>query len=247
MNPQRILTIVDKEFTQAFKKFSAWSIIIIPQAVLTSLLLYILHALTVWRGGGGLPDWVMDYFLMFFVAMPVVNATIIAASGIMGDKAAKSLEPLLATPLTPFEFIFGKLLVAVLPPVFVTGIAFKIFIHLAGNWGIAKSNFFADIGSASCFCAVMGMALLLTNVVALNGFLIAARKTEARSAALSSTTAAEGILLLPMFGVYYGYSHHIAGNVWALEGIGILFLANLLLFLYCLKRFQRETILFKWK
>ena len=247
MNPRRILTIVDKEFAQAFKKLPAWSAIIIPQAAITSLLLYILHALTASRGGGDLPDWVMDYFLMIFVAMPVVNATVIAASGIMGDKAAKSLEPLLATPLTPFEFIFGKLVVAVLPPVLVTGIAFKIFIHLAGSWGITKSNFFASIGGASCFCVIMTMTLLLTNLVALNGFLIASRKTEARSAALSSSTAAEGILLLPMFGVYYGYSHHVAGNTWATAGIGLLLLSNAALFLFGLKCFQRETILFKWK
>jgi ABC-type Na+ efflux pump permease subunit len=197
--------------------------------------------------GNALPDWIMDYFLMFFVAMPALNATIIAASGIMADKAAKSLEPLLVTPLTPLEFMAGKLLVAVLPPLLVTGIACHIFIQVAGGWGLIKSNFFEDIGGGPCLAAIMTMTLLLTNLVALNGLLIAARKTEARSAALSSTTAAEGILLLPFAGVYYGNLHQMNGGLWVAEVIGLLLLANVAVFLFGLHQFRRENILFKWK
>ncbi len=246
MKPQRIFAVIMKEFALVFASWPAWGMIFVPVAALTALLLYILHVVMAMNRSGA-PDWLINYFLMFFVAMPALNATKIAASGIMGDKASKSLEPLLATPLTPCELIFGKLLVAVLPPVFMAGVAYQVFIHVAGSWNITEASLFGNIGGAYCLLVMFIMTLLLTNLVALNGFLVASRKTEPRNAVLASTTIAEGILLLPLAGVYYGYKHHVTRGLWATEVIGLLLLANAVLFLFGLALFQRERILFKWK
>ena len=246
MNPQRLFAVIEKEFALAFASWTAWGMILVPVAALTALLLYILHVVMVISRSGA-PDWLLNYFLVFFVAMPALNATKMAASGIMGDKASKSLEPLLATPLTPCELIIGKLLVAVLPPVFVAGVAYQVFFHVVGTWKITAASLFGDIGGAHCLFVMFIMTLLLTNLVALVGFLVAARKTEPRNAVLASTTAAEGVLLLPVAGVYYGCHYHVTGAIWATEIVGLLLLANALLFLIGLALFQRERILFKWK
>ena len=246
MNPQRTFAVVEKEFKLAFANWPAWGMIIVPTAALTGLLLYILHAIAKIHDGA-LPGWVMDYFLMFFVAMPALNAAKIAAAGIMGDKASRSLEPLLVTPLTPLEFIFSKLFIAVCPPVVFAIIAYEVFIRLAVKWNITTASLLGNIGGIACLGVVLAMTLLLTNLVALNGFLIAARKTETRSATLASTTAAEGILLLPVAGVYFGQRHHLSAASWELAAVGILLAANAVVFGAALARFRRETILFKWK
>ncbi len=246
MNPQRISAVIEKEFALAFAGWAAWGMILVPVAALTALLLYILDVVTALNHGGA-PDWVLNYFLMFFVAMPALNATKIAASGIMGDKASRCLEPLLATPLTPCELIFGKLLVAVLPPVIVAGVAYQVFIHVAAGWKLTEASLFGNIGGAHCLFVMFLMTVLLTNFVALGGFFVASHKTEPRNAVLASTTAAEGTLLLPIAGVYYGCKHHIPSTLWATEIIGLLVLANVILFLYGLALFQRERILFRWK
>jgi ABC-2 type transport system permease protein len=243
MNFERIFVIIGKEWAQTFNKWSAWNAIILVPAVITALLMFVLYQLNKIQ----LPVWVMDYFLMLFVAMPSVNAARIAASGIMADKASRSLEPLLATPLTPGELIIGKVVVAVVPPTVVAWIFFGIFILRTRQWGILQSELFGQTSGLVCLAAVLSCTLLATVLVTLIGFSIAAGKTEARSAALSSTGAAEMIMILPLVGVFYGQTHHLAGTTWTLAAAGGLMLADLVLFLLAVKLFERESVLFKWK
>jgi len=53
------------------------------------------------------------------VAMPVMLPVMIAADSIVGEKERNTLIPLLATPLTDTELLFGKLLTALVPGVIV--------------------------------------------------------------------------------------------------------------------------------
>jgi ABC-type transport system involved in multi-copper enzyme maturation permease subunit len=51
--------------------------------------------------------------LMFVLIMPAVLPSIMAAHSIVGEKLARSLEPLLATPVRTVELVLGKMLAMV--------------------------------------------------------------------------------------------------------------------------------------
>ncbi|MCX6034730.1 MAG: ABC transporter permease subunit, partial [Chloroflexi bacterium] len=54
-------------------------------------------------------------FMMLFMLVPVAIPVTIAAYSIVGEKTTRSLEPLLATPITTVELLIGKCLAAVIP------------------------------------------------------------------------------------------------------------------------------------
>src|SRR5206468_5081018 len=54
-------------------------------------------------------------FLMAFLIIPITGAMALAAHSVVGEKQARTLEPLLATPITTFELLVGKVLGALLP------------------------------------------------------------------------------------------------------------------------------------
>ena len=76
------------------------------------------------RGGldseGRAQAWVFQEFLILLSLSPISASMSVAAWSIVGEKQARTLEPLLATPLTTFELLAAKALSALLP-----GVAFS--------------------------------------------------------------------------------------------------------------------------
>jgi len=54
-------------------------------------------------------------FLMLFLMTPITGAMALAAHAVVGEKQARTLEPLLATPITTGELLVAKVLGALLP------------------------------------------------------------------------------------------------------------------------------------
>jgi ABC-type transport system involved in multi-copper enzyme maturation permease subunit len=63
--------------------------------------------------------YVFQYFLVMLVLAPITSAMSVAASSVISEKQARTLEPLLVTPITTLELLGGKLLGALLPALFV--------------------------------------------------------------------------------------------------------------------------------
>ena len=59
-------------------------------------------------------------FLLVFLIVPISVAMTAAAHAVVGEKEARTLEPLLATPLTTAELLVAKVLGALLPAAIVT-------------------------------------------------------------------------------------------------------------------------------
>ena len=66
------------------------------------------------------------------VLVPVTSAMSVAAYSVVGEKQARTLEPLLATPITTFELLAGKVLGALLPAVALSVHLFAIYLIVAG-------------------------------------------------------------------------------------------------------------------
>jgi ABC-2 type transport system permease protein len=64
---------------------------------------------------GTVQAWLFRQFLLLLTLSPVAAAMSVAAWSIVGEKQGRTLEPLLASPLTTFELLTAKTLSALLP------------------------------------------------------------------------------------------------------------------------------------
>ena len=67
-------------------------------------------------------------FLFWFIVLAAIIPTAVASYSIVGEKIEKTLEPLLATPLTDGEIILGKILSAFIPCILATYVGAVIFM-----------------------------------------------------------------------------------------------------------------------
>ena len=250
MNFRRIGVIIGKEWRQTFRNWSAWFAIVMAPLIATGLFVFVAWKIKQYGaqpGVGKMPVWAMDCFLIFFATIPVNNAARFAASSVMEDKASRSLEPLLATPVTPGELLAGKTAVAVAPAVLTTYACCLFYIFYVRNWGMTTSLFWGQTSGLFCLCSLLSILSLLTIFAAFLGFLIATIKTDARSAITTATEIANLMLLLPAIGVYGGITYQMSGITWTLSVVALLLLADALVLFVGVSFFQREKVLFKWK
>ncbi|MEM3396529.1 MAG: ABC transporter permease subunit [Thermoplasmata archaeon] len=70
---------------------------------------------------------VLNAFIPFFMVIPAVIPSVIAAHSFVGEKNARTIEVLLATPITERDLLLGKVLSAFLPSVTASYISFVLF------------------------------------------------------------------------------------------------------------------------
>jgi ABC-2 type transport system permease protein len=78
-------------------------------------------------------------FLPFFMLVPIMASSVIAANSVVGEKERKTLETLLYTPVTNREFLTAKLLASLVPAVLVSWVGFAgYFVVLNLIYGLAR-------------------------------------------------------------------------------------------------------------
>ena len=71
------------------------------------------------------------YFLApFFLIIPLMASSVIASDSFAGEKERKTIEALLATPISDSELFFGKMLVSFVPSMIVTILSFVVYTIL---------------------------------------------------------------------------------------------------------------------
>ena len=186
---------------------------------------------------------ILNEFLILFMVMPLIIPVSIAAYSIVGEKTTRSLEPLLATPISTAELLLGKSLAAVVPAVLATWIGFLVFAFgapLAGAGPAVARQLFSPVWLLAVF--VIGP---LIGVLAVNfAIMISSRVNDPRVAEQTSA-----VIIVPLLAVLFG---QLAGVVilnltFMLVGIAVLVLIDIGVSLLGIRLFQRETILTKWK
>jgi ABC-2 type transport system permease protein len=186
--------------------------------------------------------WIFQQFLPLLVLAPVAASMSVAAYTVIGEKQARTLEPLLATPITTFELLSAKVLGALIPAVALTFASFVVY-----GLGI---GLFAEPGAARILIAPrsLGMVFLLGPLAALAALQLAvcvsSRVNDARSAQQIGA-----LIILPLAGLLIA---QLTGTV-ALTGklIGILTMTlgtmNIVLMRIGVALFDRESILTRWR
>lgn len=67
------------------------------------------------------------FFAPFFLIIPLMASSVIASDSFAGEKERKTIEALLATPISDEELFLGKILVSFIPSMTVTIISFVIY------------------------------------------------------------------------------------------------------------------------
>jgi len=181
-------------------------------------------------------------FSFLFILIAVILPTYIASYSIVGEKVEKSLEPLLATPITDSELLLGKSIAAFLPPMIAVYIGSVIFMVLMDLFTHQALNYLYfpnwNIGLILLLVAPLSAILSIeANVV------ISSRATDVRSAQL------QGALAVIPFGAIYLASEIgiLTLNTSALLIISaVVFVVAVALFFISTRTFRREEILTKW-
>jgi ABC-2 type transport system permease protein len=263
----RIRTIIDKEWAEVFKNRVVLMTIAILPLVFTLMPLGILYAMrgtaasdgdstdmppqfekmcaqtTGATGGECVQIFILNEFLLLYMMMPLAIPVAIAAYSIVGEKTTRSLEPLLATPITTEELLAGKSLAAAIPAILATWGAFGIFVlglPLVGAAPAVYRSLFNPTWMIAIFLVGPLMAVLAVNFA----IIVSSRVSDPRTAEQVSM-----VVSVPLLGLLFGQS----AGVLVLDGRLMAMVAAVLAVLdvglvYAGARlFQREAILTRWK
>jgi ABC-2 type transport system permease protein len=178
----------------------------------------------------------------FFLLIPVALASTSAAFSIVGEKQQRTLEPILATPITDREFLLAKLLAAVVPTLVVTwavGILATVIVDLitAPRYGtlLLPDRFWT--------VAAFVLSPLVAVAVALVTMRLSARSQDPQ--AVVQTTA---LFIMPAFLLAIGVFGRVLTTYFpalALACVAVALL-DLALFRSTVRRFRREEVLTRW-
>jgi len=194
------------------------------------------------------PDGVFVYFMLqsmmaLFLMLPGIIPTLIAAYSIIGEKKARSLEPLLATPISTMELFFGKVMGAVIPTIIVTWIAFALFCAIV-NFGTYDIFGYILLPDLTWLLVIFIVAPLFAVMSVIASTIVSSRMKDIRSAEQVSAFFIIPIMILfigPFTGMFIIDTTIIL--MLALLFIGI----DVLLLFIGVGLFDRENILIKWK
>lgn len=184
---------------------------------------------------------VADWFSLYLV-MPVFVPILISSHAVAGEKEKRTLEPLLASPITPVELVIGKSLASLVPALLVCLIAFAVMcvgVDLAA-WKLVHEPLLPNGLWLFGVLIIAPLFAFFGNGVAV---LISARVGDAR---LAQQLA--GLLVLPLAGMAAGQFggflrsgpvyYAAIGAFILLIDVGLVFAAR--------KLFDRERLMTRW-
>jgi len=185
---------------------------------------------------------VLQHFLMFSLIVPVLGSLSLAAQAVIGEKQARALEPLLATPLTTTELLVAKAMAPFGLSMLLMLASFGVYLGgmaLWGERGVWQTLFwprtlllYGLLGPLVSWTALMLAAI------------VSSRVNDARTAQQLG-----GFIILPITGLFVGQlvGQFLLGMPALLMAALAIVLANLALTWVGVRVFQRETILMRWK
>jgi ABC-2 type transport system permease protein len=181
-------------------------------------------------------------FLLVFLLLPITGAMSLAAHAVVGEKLARTLEPLLATPITTAELLVGKVLGALIPTFAIGAAGFVVYL------GVVAAS--AEPGVVGSMLGARTAVLML--VIAPASALVALQAALIISSRVNDPRTAQqfGVLIIvPLVALLIA---QFTGSLWLsateLALIGAALAAVwVVLTLFSVAIFDRETILTRWK
>jgi len=258
----RIRTIIDKEWNQVFKNKLVLFIAILLPLVFVAMplsMLAIMGNIPEDETDDLLPGWqanpayagltnseivqavTVEGFQVFFLIIPLALPVSIATYSIVGEKTTKSLEPLLATPISVTELLIGKGLAAAIPAVGATWLSYLVYAIIARF--LTNDHIYRIIISPVWILMILVLTPLLCILGISAGIIVSSRVNDPRAAEQLGS-----LVMLPILALYgVQFAGWVSINpVTFLAGVGITLVIDAIVLWIGVKLFQRETILTRW-
>jgi ABC-2 type transport system permease protein len=193
---------------------------------------------------GAIQAFVFEYALVLMVGLTTVTGSMaVAAHSIIGEKQARTLEPLLATPVTTFELLAAKVIGAALPGIALMAACFAVYVGAVA--------IFAEHGVWMMLLTARSLALVFVMgpLAALLGLQLAVCASSRVNDARTAQQLGALIIVLPIAALQIG--QFLTGAVLTARtilAIALLLCAgNAILMSIAIRLFDRESILTRWK
>jgi len=181
-------------------------------------------------------------FLMLFLLTPITGAMALAAHSVVGEKQARTLEPLLATPIGTIELLVAKVLGSLIPTLAIamTGLV----LHFVGLALLAEPGVLRAMVTPRTALLVFLVSPAAALLSLQSAIVVSSRVNDARTAQQFGV-----LLIIPLTAVLVA---QFAGMLWlsaralALVGLGILAVWAVLTVVSA-ALFQRDAILTNWR
>jgi ABC-2 type transport system permease protein len=191
---------------------------------------------------GAIQAWVFQQFLLLLVLTPIAGAMSVAAYTVIGEKQNRTLEPILATPITTFELLAAKVLGSLLPAFALAIGSFLVYVVLIALF--AERGVFLLLLSTRSMAVVFVLAPLAALAALQLAVCVSSRVNDVRSAQQIGA-----LLILPLTGLLVA---QLMGSVRLTTQLILLIVAglavlNAALMAVGIRLFDREAILTQWK
>ena len=179
-------------------------------------------------------------FAPVFLIIPIMAASVIASDSFAGEKERKTIEALLATPLSDAEMLLGKMLVSLTPAVITTLTSFALYSAVVDLLTVGIFNGRLLLPNQLWSLLVFGLAPALAFADIGLTVLISARVKGVREAQQISA-----LLLIPLIAVVLGQASGAMAldpfliNMW----IALLLTFDIIVFAVAVRTFGRNRIL----
>lgn len=181
-------------------------------------------------------------FLLLFLLAPITGAMALAAHSIVGEKQARTLEPLLATPVGTVELLVAKVVGSLIPTLAIA--AASLLLYFAGlaccaEPGVAGAMFTPRTSVLVLFVSPAAALMSLQSAI-----IVSSRVNDARTAQQVGV-----LIIVPIAAVLVA---QFAGMLWlsardfALIGVGML-AVWVLLTAVSAALFDRDRMLTNWR
>jgi len=187
--------------------------------------------------------YMVSNFMVMFMIIPLFIPVNIAAYSVVGEKNNRTLEPLLATPITTSELLTAKNLAAGLPAIAATWISFGLFaagiLIIAENQAVVNA-LLRPMWLLAVFLLGPLMAFMSVNF----SLMVSSQVNDPRVAEQFSA-----LVILPVVGAFMA---QMLGVLLLDEMLvlifGVIFLIiDIALVFLTVRLFERENILTRWK
>ncbi|MBN2472479.1 MAG: ABC transporter permease subunit [Anaerolineae bacterium] len=182
-------------------------------------------------------------FNIFFLIIPLAIPMTIATYSIVGEKRDRSLEPLLAAPISTGQLLAGKALAAAGPGIagaWLSGLIYMLALQVIVKSGAAR----AVILNPAFLISILVVAPLLTVLATTVGLMVSSRVNDPRSAEQLGM-----VVIVPVLGLLFA---QVAGVITFDAGMALgmsaaIAVVDAVLLALAVRLFDRETILTRWK
>ena len=185
---------------------------------------------------------IFQQFMLLQLLIPVTGAMAFAGYSLIGEKQGRTLEPLLATPITTAELLIAKGLGALLPSLAIMFGA--LAVYLAGMVAFAEPRVFLAVVNTRAALLVLGFGPVAALVALQIAVLVSSRVNDPRTAQQFGA-----LLILPITAVFVMQFNGVIRLTVPVIAMSLvaLFLVWLLLVMLGVALFEREAILTRWK